>query len=239
MDIRLCGPFYWVTQGMLIVYPLYIYFKMMNIEWDIPDTHPFGIITTTEGLMRTSLTYALDFLFPLLMAFSIFLLFSATYEDHSGEYLYSLPISRFFLTVGRWSRLLLTFLPGYVLNLIVCWWAGNPMIKYAWGMDPIPLWYWVRNSMPSVLFVCGLALFLMVVGKKLFYAVTILGGLLLVELLSDGLLLGKWTFFFNLRGDYYTLDILVQNRVFYSIAGIVLALLAYILSTANFYKKRI
>ena len=189
--------------------------------------------------MRTDTAYTLDFLLPLLMAFSIFFLFSSSIEDHSGEYLYSLPTSRLFLTLGRWSRLVLTFLPGYALSLVACWWVGNPIILHSWGMDPLPLWYWVRNSVPSVLFLCGLALFLMVVGKKLFYAVTILGGLLLAELLSEGILLGKWTFFFNLRGDYHTLEILIQNRIFYSIAGLGLALLAYGISAMNYYRKRL
>ena len=204
-----------------------------------PKTYPFVLSMTSFGTLSTTAGYYLQVIIPLMMAFCVLLLFSNNYEGHSGEYLYSLPPSRLFLTFGRWGRLVLSFLPGYLVDLWACWRGGEQLLQKLGQPLDIPFFHWVLNNLPCVLFLCGLALFLLVVGKRFLYGLILVVGLPLVDLVTGGFLLEKATFLVGMFGREVSLEQVLWNRGIYLALGLMLPLLAGWIASTKGHRRRL
>ena len=240
MDIRLCGPIYWVVLGIELGYPVFL--LRMQMSQVIPgkwETYPFTLSMTPFGTLNTNAGEWMQLALPLMIGFCVLLLFANHGEGHSGEYLYSLPASRLFLTLGRWGRLMLTLLPGYLLDVWACWKAGNQLLEMLGDPTVVPLRCWLLNCLPCVIFLAGAALLVVVAGKKLVYGVLLVAGLVLVDWITLGFLLDQATFLLGSFGRETSLEQVLWNRGIYTALGLLMALVAQWISSAKWYRRRL
>jgi len=174
----------------------------------------------------------MDFILPIIMMFTILILFAEDLGKKNFEFVNSLPISKFRFLFVRYLRIsLLVFIP-YTAMLCLFNHYANKKIE-----NKVSFVRLLELTMPTALFLMALALFVIVLTRKLFYSVIICGSYLLFDASSMGNFLNDKTLFISMYVQKFSPKQISDNRVCFFMLTFVLILSAYLIFRSKIYNQ--
>lgn len=222
-DVKLAGVLFWLSALSPFAFLLLYHIKS---DWFTP--------LFLDRRLYSNVFYFFDIIFPVFSAFTVLLSAAPCFENQSSSFLYTLPVPRAFFIMIRWLRMTGVLLIPNLLSLYILYLSFNETIR-----NQLVFSDFILLTVPNTVFLSGLALFLVTLCKKTFYSAVILGGYLLSDISTMGMLFGKMTLYINLSPVSYSMGIILNNRLIFLVAGFALVVLSYIIFSSKHYRMRI
>jgi|GEM_PF-4457776 len=221
--------FKWDYKTINVVFLFYLVFMLSFLIFFYTNKDRFEPIPLDERVFKSNIYLFFDFLFPIFAALNFLIMFSNNFENQTYRYVNSLPVRN--IVFFRWIRLYIAMSVPYIISLYIT------HINIKGSRINMTFADSVFLSFPNFLFLCSCSVFLMVVFRRIFYSIILLGGYVLLDMSSVGSFTENSSLFVNVYGRYHWNEIF-WNRIAYLIISIILFSLSCFLVTTKPYKNR-
>ncbi|MDR1735937.1 MAG: hypothetical protein LBR85_03600 [Oscillospiraceae bacterium] len=222
-DLRNVKALLWAYAGVF-AYTLWgILFNVNGFSFSFRE--PYYIMAKDFYLLA-------DFIMPILMMFTVLLLFSEDFGKGSWQFISSLPVSRLRFLLVRYLRVFMLLFTAQTALLFIFVLRVNNALGTVISLPRI-----LSLTAPTAMFLMALALFSIVMTRRAFYGIIICGGYVLVDASSTGNFFGGHTIFISMYVHGFSPGRIVYNRTLFFVLSLVLVFLACLIFRSKIYAR--